>query len=677
MRRLLLPALLALTALASPSLGQTERILRFDSDITVHEDGSMAVRETVKVQAQGIEIKRGIYRDFPTLYRTSWFTRRTVPFEVTEVLRDGRPEPHHTAPLTNGVRVYAGSADVFLEPGVYTYTFAYETDRQIGYFEDHDELYWNVTGNGWAFPIDVAAATVALPSSVPSSAIRTEGYTGPQGAKGKDFTASVIPNERAAFQTAHALPPKHGLTIQQGAKGKDFPSSILPNGRATFQTTHALSPKHGLTIVVMWPKGYVRPVVSGRRLADFANDNPDLLAGAFGLLALLFYYLVAWDRVGRDPRRGVIMPLFEPPPGLSPAAVRYLVRMGYDNRCLTAAVLNMAVKGYLTIEENAGGYALRKAERSASALSAEERKAATAFFLGGSPIELTQSNHSFVGGAVHALKRALAMGMEKRYFLTNRPYLVPGIVISVATLLLTGVLGARGPEPAFMPLFLYLWLSIWTVGVAALVVSAGALWRAALAGGHPRLPSIGGAVGMTLFCLPFLGGEALGIYFLGKTSSVWVVAIVSAAAVINLAFYHLLKAPTSGGRTLMDQVEGFRMYLDATEEDELKFLYQPRRTPEVFERYLPYAVALGVETRWTERFSDVLAAAGRAGEAYSPAWYSGLAWTNLGASGFVSSMGSSLSTAIASSSTAPGSSSGGGGGGSSGGGGGGGGGGGW
>jgi uncharacterized membrane protein YgcG len=642
MRRLLLPVLLALTALASPSLGQAERILRFDSDITVHEDGSMAVRETLKVQAQGIEIKRGIYRDFPTLYRTRWFTRRAVPFEVTEVLRDGRPEPHHTAPLTNGVRVYAGSADVFLKPGIYTYTFAYETDRQLGYFEDHDELYWNVTGNGWAFPIDVAAATVALPSSVPSSAIRTEGYTGPQGAKGKDFTAGA-----------------------------------LPNGRATFQTTHALSPRDGLTIVVMWPKGHVRPVESGRRLADFANDNPDLLVGAFGLLALLFYYVVAWDRVGRDPRRGVIMPLFEPPPGLSPAAVRYLMRMGYDNRCLTAAVLNMAVKGHLTIEENAGGYALRKAVPGASALSAEERKAATAFFLGGSPIELTQSNHSFVGGAIHALKRALAMGMEKRYFLTNRPYLVPGIVISVATLLLTGVLGARGPEPAFVPLFLYLWLSIWTVGVAALVVSAGALWRAALAGGHPRLPSIGGAVGMTLLCLPFLGGEALGIYFLGKTSSVWVVAIVSAAAAINLAFYHLLKAPTSGGRALMDQVEGFRMYLDATEEDELKFLYQPRRTPEVFERYLPYAVALGVETRWTERFSDVLAAAGRAGEAYSPAWYSGSAWTSLGASGFVSSIGSSLSTAIASSSTAPGSSSGGGGGGSSGGGGGGGGGGGW
>ena len=140
---------------------------------------------------------------------------------------------------------------------------------------------------------------------------------------------------------------------------------------------------------------------------------------------------------------------------------------------------------------------------------------------------------------------------------------------------------------------------------------------------------------------------------------------------IDVLFYHLLKAPTLTGRKLMDQIDGFKLFLSVAEKDRLNFLNPPDRTPELFERFLPYALALDVEQEWSEQFASVLAEAANGGN-YRPAWYSGHNWQSWNTAGFASNFGSSLPGAISSASTAPGSSSGSGGGGSSGGGGGGG-----
>jgi uncharacterized membrane protein len=155
---------------------------------------------------------------------------------------------------------------------------------------------------------------------------------------------------------------------------------------------------------------------------------------------------------------------------------------------------------------------------------------------------------------------------------------------------------------------------------------------------------------------------------------------VLTAPLVALAFY-ILKAPTVQGRKVMDEIEGFKHYLGVAEEDRLNHLHPPEKTPELFERYLPYAVALDVENRWAERFAGVLAAAAAAGAA-TAVWYSGDRFSQNDWGGFASRVGSSLASTVASASTAPGSSGGGGssgsgGGGSSGGGGGGGGGSGW
>ncbi|WP_172684204.1 DUF2207 domain-containing protein, partial [Desulfosarcina cetonica] len=170
-----------------PLLAARERIRSYDSRIDIHTDGQVVVTETLRVVSTANQIRHGIYRDFPTRYRNDRGGEVVVRFDVLDVRRDGRPEAYHTQSLSNGIRVYMGKKDVLLKPGEYTYTLVYRTDRQIGFFDDYDELYWNVTGNGWDFAIDQVQARVRLPAG--ADVVRHAAYTGPAGDDGRDFTA--------------------------------------------------------------------------------------------------------------------------------------------------------------------------------------------------------------------------------------------------------------------------------------------------------------------------------------------------------------------------------------------------------------------------------------------------------------------------------------------------------
>jgi uncharacterized membrane protein len=152
--------------------------------------------------------------------------------------------------------------------------------------------------------------------------------------------------------------------------------------------------------------------------------------------------------------------------------------------------------------------------------------------------------------------------------------------------------------------------------------------------------------------------------------AVWVIEAIG-----MFAFYWL-KAPSRTGQQVRDQISGFREYLSVAEEDRLNVMNPPKKTPELFEKFLPYAIALDCENAWGKKFAGVLAAAAAAGAA-GYAWYHGSRDWSRDPAGFSNHVGTTLAAAISSASTAPGSSSGSSGGGSSGGGGGGGGGGGW
>jgi uncharacterized protein (TIGR04222 family) len=563
-----LRALLIIVVLLPCLAWSDERVLGYHSEILVQQDGRLEVTETIRVRAEGVDIRRGIYRDYPTRYRDRFDNDVEVDYRPRSLLRDGRSEPFHLERRRNGVRAYFGSAERFLSPGEYTYAWRYDAGRMLGFFEDRDELYWNVTGLGWDFPIDRASARVSFAFDIPDEAIGVDAWTGAYGEQGRDYMAKV-----------------------EGSS-------------AGFRTTGGLRPGEGLTIVVNWPKGYVEEPGAITRAGWLLSDNANLLVALAGLLALFSYYLPVWHLFGRDPHAGPLVTRYEPPGGYSPASLRYISRMSYDDTALTAAILNLAVKGYLRIEEIGDTHTLERADPgdAAPTLAAGERALLNKLFLSGNRVRLESANHEVVGKARASHRAALKRDYANRYFRTNGAMNLPAVLVAAAATVIALNTG-RGPTPAVVV----------TLGIMLAVIVAFAL---------------------------------------------------------------LLKRPTRLGRKLLDEVAGFRDYLEIAEKDEMNLRNPPRKTPELFERYLPFALAMGVEQRWAERFAGILAGLrGTEGNPYHPAWYGGN-WNPANPVSSVSRVGGGLGAAISSSVSPPGSSSGGGGG-FSGGGGGGGGGGGW
>jgi uncharacterized membrane protein YgcG len=621
MKQRWLLVILLLLATALPARAR-ERVVEFAATIKIEQDGTLLISEKITVEATGEQIKRGIVREFPTRYTDDRGRTVRVGFELIGVQRDGQPEPHHTAKLTNGIAIYAGQEDVFLRPGRYTYTIEYSTNRQLGFFQDHDELYWNVNGNGWRLPLDRVSCEVHLPTG----AVATEGwaYEGFQGSRDR---------------------------------------YSLAGGESTmrFASSRPYTPGEGLTIAVSWPKGFVaEPTATDQALTRLA-DQGSLGAAVIGTALLLLYYLLAWLKVGRDPAKGVIIPRFAPPKGFSPAMVRMLWRMGFDNTAFTAGLINIAVQGGLKITDK-GTTSLDLTGPPPLTLSAGEQAAWKELRQGGGRVQLEKHNHRIINWARQAMKDKLNKELASTYFLTNSGWVLPGVAI---TLLSVGAIAWTSDQPPVV-LFLSVWLTGWTFGCVTLLRQVAAAWKSRTIMGKV------GAVMLSLFALPFLGGELAGLGFLFSQTGFAAGILFTAMILMNALFYELLKAPTRIGRVTLDEIEGFKLYLSVAEKDRLNFIHPPEETPELFEKFLPYAIALGVENQWGQRFAQLLSTAG-----YEPQWYSGHHWNRLHPAAFASSLGSDMQSTVASASTAPGSSSGSGGGGSSGGGGGGGGGGGW
>jgi uncharacterized membrane protein YgcG len=549
-----------------------EHILNYHSDITVHADASMTVLESITIKAEGNAVQRGIYRDFPTHYKDRLGNNYRVDFEVLGVNRDEQSEDWHTEDRSNGVRVYAGSADRLLAPGIYTYQIRYRTNRQLGYFADHDELYWNVNGNGWTFAINSISASITLPTHVPPADVSLEGYVGTLGARGRQFATS-----------SQATPDKQNVQ------------------KFSIRATRALAPREGLTLVLSWPKGLVYEPTQWHKLLYLLQDNLGLLLALLGLVGSLIYLHRSWHKVGRDPKPGPIFAHYEPPDNYSPASTRYISQLGYDNETFSAAIVNLAVNGHLTISYDNKTYTLQQ-QASDAPLAAGEAVLLKYLFRNEAVVTLENSNHQIISAARKAHKRALQHDYANTYFLINTGHIWPSLAGLILALIIILVLDAMTPFAA---------------GVLVL------------------------------------------------------------SGLIHLIYVYLLKAPTLKGRRLMDKLEGFKLYLEVAEKDDLNLQHPPQMTPKLFERYLPFAIALGVEQAWAEQFTEVFAKlAADQGVAYHPTWYRG----NFSArkmANFAGNIGQEFNSAISSAATPPGSSSGGGGGGFSGGGGGGGGGGGW
>ncbi|MFA5776601.1 MAG: DUF2207 domain-containing protein [Patescibacteria group bacterium] len=622
------------------ALNEQERILTFDSHIIINQDTSLTVTENIRVYANGNEIKRGIYRDFPTKYKNAKGLNYNTTFEVLEVLKDGIKEDYHTEKLSNGTRLYIGNSSVYLTPGFYLYSIVYKTNGQLGFFKDHDELYYNITGNGWSFLIEEATATIQLPNGVSADQVKLEAYTGATGAKGTNYTSEVY-----------------------SADGNNY---------AFFKTTAQLYSKQGLTIVVGWPKGFVNEPTQSQKLLTSLLNNLKSLIGA-GLLAFMFlYYLFVWFKHGRDPKGiGTIVPQFNITCGISPAGARYIHKMGFDNKTLTASLVSMAIKGYIKINESKKEFSIELLGDNQEKLTGEEKVLAERFFNGDSKSFTFKQTHAHkISTAIKLFKKNLEETYLDKYFKNNRAFLIVPLVLNLLFLV---VVSFANPEN----IFLIVWLAGWSVGI---VVLTNILIKPAI--DSLLSGSTKNVIGL-LFALPFVLAEIFVLCTLTSSSGYISSGILFAMFILNAVGGGAMKVRTVLGKKVEDQVLGLKEYLTAVEKPRYASNIN-LETPDslkVYEKYLAYAIALDVEPIWTGRFKAQIDAAQitNADGTYNTYWFHGSSL--YAGAALAGSLGGAFTGAISSSSTSPGSSSGfsggGGGGGSSGGGGGGGGGGGW
>lgn len=607
----------------------TEKILFYGSTIDVATNGQLSVTETIRVRAMGQDIKRGIFRSLPTKYRGTFMEAVTIPMEVTRVLRDGSDEPYFIEEADNGSIIYIGDKDRELQPGEYTYTISYTMDRQVGFFDDHDEIYWNVTGSGWMFTIDSVHAVVNLP---PGGTIINQDISAYSGASGETgCSCEIVPVSETS---------------------------------ATFATTQPLGSYEGLTVAVPFQKGLIDAPSTDVVIDRLIADNHPAIVALIGLCLVLAYYFVAWLLVGRDPLGRSIMLRFEPPADLAPYELRYISKMKFDKKSMVVCLVSMAQNGHLTIHEHKKGeYTLTRTNDSGNTPTPVEANILQHLFGQGSSVTLSSTyNPSFVR-AMDELKAHLKKNFKNSAFKLNRPWITLGIVASVLVTIYSIIQHAG--EGMLIGLFMLVWLSGWTFACFMLV-------KGFVNGIRDK--KYAQSIVLLVFMIPFLAGEVFGLVLLAGALNFYAIASTVLLIGVNIVFFGLMKAPTIHGRQMLDEIEGFSRFLITAENPRIQSLSTtPTMDIDLFQRYLPYALALDVQTEWAHHFESQMSETQRR---ESISWYSGRTFPHsLGE--FSSSLSSSMSSTVSSSSTRPGSSSGSGGGGSSGGGGGGGGGGGW
>ncbi len=628
--------LLALFALlfALPASAR-EAITSFSSAITLNTNGSVDVIETIEVNAEGYEIRRGIYRDIPLILINPDNSRLRSDLKVQSVTRDGRAEPYSLENLGAGFkRIRIGDADVLLSDGKHTYTIRYSMSRMGRSFADHDELFWNATGNYWSFPIDAAVASITLPKGAVID--RLVGYTGAVGSTEQAVTITRTSDNTAIFRVNRPLASGEGVSVA-----------------ASFQKGILAEPQ-GLDRLLYW-----------------LSDHRDIVAPGIAVGLVLLYNLFAWSAVGRDPKRGTIIPLFHPPKGFSPGLAEYVDGMGWQKggwTAFTASIFDLGVKGLVKID-NPGKLSVTVTGKTPpDDLGAAERLLFD-FFRSRGKVTVDTTTGPKLNETREQFVSAIETENRLVYFRNNTGYVLLGVALSVLILIAMLVFDLIDP-------------------VALVFAGVGALFLGILSGvlrGLWRGPIIAKVI-VGLWALIF-GANLLGAAAQFLNGFRPDMALIGAASIIfiNVMFAVLMRAPTVQGRKIMDQLDGFKMYMNTAEKNRLNMTNEPPMTVERFERILPYAIALGVEKPWSEHFEGELArnaVADAQGSSYAPGFYSGRNWSNSsgGFANSVSSVASGMSAAMvaAQPSSSSGSGfSGGGGGGGSGGGGGGGGGGGW
>ena len=526
-------------AQTSDPIFDPEKIYLFDVDIEVHTDGNIQVTERITLNAKHQQINRGIYRELPVS-----LTEQVRPLSL---IMDGQPHPFFTEKRPHRLRVNFGN-DNFISTGKHTYVFTYSYTGAINFLKNYDELYWNVTGNDWNFSIDKARVRVSFPSNVEIQKSGISFYTGAEYSK-----------EQHAEQTESL----------------------------TFETTVPLLSHEGFTIAIPFDKGAILPPPLSARIESLLFSLPCWIA------VLLFIYLMkycisSWRKIGRDPVYMAIAQ-YEPPRDISPAFTYYFYNRITDAKALSCAILDLAMKGYLEIQEGKGFFAkttLLQKKSNVSNLPYEEERIMRRLFSSGEECVLDTKT----GEKLESLRKEIDVKFSrelKKYIVSNTTYALKAAGLGLALGILPFIFFLNSSL-----IFINLHFAIFFLALAAFVFKSP------------------------------LSKIVIGLLITGFYSMFWVAesGVLDSLAILfcqslyligmwSIALYTTLIANvTPEGRDLWEQLDGFKKYVKTADVHRVA-ASNPNEAERIFCDYLPFAFALGLYNQWMKKFTKVLSQA--------------------------------------------------------------------
>jgi uncharacterized membrane protein len=502
---------LTMTAGVQAVAQRSWRISDFQSNIAVMQDGTLMVTEHISLVFLGEW--HGIHRTLPLEYPGPHGTNYTLFLKVHSVTDESGTALKYDSSVKNGYRdlkiFIPGAVDASRQVNIH-----YEVLNGIRFFDQYAELYWNVTGNDWEVPIDHAAAFVLFPDKA-SGQLRAQGFTGMYGSHDQDLKAEVKANQ-VSFESNNPLPMRGGLTLD-----------------------------------VYIPKGILDEPSAFTRAGWFLRSNGIILLPIFSF-AVMF---TMWWYKGRDPDPGMsVAPMYDPPKDMSPAEVGSLIDDSVDPRDITSTIVDLAVRGYLHIEEKQEKvlffkstdyiFKLLKQRNEWDELRAHE---------------ITMLNNMFTGSDVIHISE-----LKNRFYLA-----LPGVKRSILSELKEKGMYSVDPDSA----------NAYRV-LAVLIIAA-----------------------------PFVILQVTGMAQFFLAPGVAIFSIVAALVIVFL-IGRLMTAKTLRGVRTVVEIRGFREFMDRVDGDRLRTMPQ-----DTFEKFLPFAMALGVEKHWANAFQGIIQ--------NPPTWYTG------------------------------------------------------
>src|SRR5271156_274816 len=490
--------------MAAPLFARSWRISNFQDTITVNNDGSALVKETISVVFVGAW--HGIYRTIPIEYPGPDGTNYQLFLEITSITENGANLKYDSSTTGSGAyrRLMIHIPDAV--NSTHEVEIAYRVRNATRFFDQYDEFYWNVTGNAWPVPIDHAAATVNFPSSA-NEALRAQAFTGVYGSTEHDATAKV-----------------------EGSS-------------AEFETTYPLPMRGGMTIDVYIPKGILTAPGTLTKIFWFIGGNPIV----FLPLVTFAVMFVLWWSAGRDPDPGMsVAPMYDPPPGISPAEAGTLLDDRIHPRDITSTIVDLAVRGFIKIEEtDEKGLLFHNKDYIFHLLQTRQN------WTGLAPHERVMMENIFVGDAPDTRLSCL-----KNRFYTA----VPVVREDIMSALKQKGIYTLDPESA----------NGYSVAAAFCILIPFAIFQ------FMNWADFFSSMPMLIGC-----------------------ALIS--ALVWWAFARVMTAKTLKGARTHIAVLGFQEFMNRVDADRLKTM-----PPNTFEKFLPYAMALGVEHHWAQAFAGIV-----------------------------------------------------------------------